>query len=367
MIGRCFAVLMICSTLLLGLPAADWPTFRANPLQTGVATDTLPDKLEVLWKFETKDAIEATAAIADGVVYIGSFDEHLYAIDLATGKEKWKFKAGPIKAAVSYRAGQVYAGNIDGDFFCVDAVTGKQQWKFTTDGEISSGANFAGDNILFGSGDEHLYCVSKAGNEVWKYKVPGGPVNGSPVVAGNRTFAAGCDSNLHIIDLDKGKQVAKLDLGSQIGASAAAAGDLLYVGTISSNEFLAIDAKKAEVVWKFQAPRGANAFYASAALTDKLVVVGSQDRRIWALDRRTGMDVWSFPTDKIVKGSAVIVGTRVFVGSMDSRLYALDLAKGTLLQKIDLGGPISASPAVSGGYLVIGTEKGAIYCLGAKK
>jgi eukaryotic-like serine/threonine-protein kinase len=367
MIARCFAVLLIGSTIVLGIPAADWTTFRANPLQTGVTTDPLPDKLEVLWKFETKDAIESTAAIADGCVYIGSYDEFLYAIDLASGKEKWKFKAGPIKAAVSYRNGKVYAGNIDGDFYCVDAVTGKQDWKFTTEGEISSGANFAGDKILFGSGDEHLYCVSKDGKELWKYKVPGGPVNGAPVVAGDRTFAAGCDSNLHIIDLAKGTQVAKLDLGSQIGASAAAGGDFLYVGTMSSNEFLAIDWKKAEVAWKFQAPRGANAFYASAALTDRLVVVGSRDRRIWAIDRKTGNDVWSFPTDKIVNGSAVVVGQRVFVGSMDSRLYALDLAKGTMLQKLDLGGPISASPAVSAGCLVIGTEKGVVYCLGAKK
>jgi outer membrane protein assembly factor BamB len=348
-------------------PAADWPTFRGNPLQTGATSDKLPDKLEILWKFETKDGVESTAAIVKGVVYVGSYDENLYAINLASGKEKWRFKAGPIKSAVAVRDGKVYVGNIDGEFHCVDAATGKKDWTFKTDGEISSGANFAGDNILFGSADEHLYCVSKAGKEVWKYRVPGGPVNGSPVVVGERTFAAGCDSNLHVLDLAKGKQLAKLDLGSQIGASAGVVGDHLYVGTISSNQVLAINWKKAEIDWKFEAPRAPSAFYASVAVTDKFVLAGSRDRRVWAIDRKTGQEAWSFPTEKRVDSSPVVAGQRVLAGSMDGKLYVLDLAKGTLVQKIDLESAITASPAVGEGRVVIGTEKGIVYCLGEKK
>ena len=68
-------------------PAADWPLFRGNPLQTGVAVSSeLPEKLDILWKFTAKDGFEATAGIVKGVVYVGCQDEHLYALDLATGK-----------------------------------------------------------------------------------------------------------------------------------------------------------------------------------------------------------------------------------------------------------------------------------------
>src|SRR6516164_7396373 len=91
-----FVALALASTC-----SADWPIFRGNALQTGVTAEKLPAKLDILWKFDTKDAVESTAAIVDGVVYVGSFDEHLYAIDLASGKEKWKLKLGPIKAPVS--------------------------------------------------------------------------------------------------------------------------------------------------------------------------------------------------------------------------------------------------------------------------
>src|SRR5262245_34437400 len=92
--------LSICVYLCLSVAeaAADWPLFRGNPLQTGVASSALPADLVVRWKFKTKDSIEAAAAIVDGVVYAGSFDEHLYALDLKTGKEKWKVKLGAIRA-----------------------------------------------------------------------------------------------------------------------------------------------------------------------------------------------------------------------------------------------------------------------------
>src|SRR6266851_3879083 len=66
--------------------SSDWPIFRGNSLQTGMAGSPLPDKLVVRWKFKAKDAIEGTAAIVNGIVYIGSMDGNLYALDLATGK-----------------------------------------------------------------------------------------------------------------------------------------------------------------------------------------------------------------------------------------------------------------------------------------
>lgn len=148
----CLALLTISSGWSIS-KAADWPLFRGNPLQTGVAEAKLPDQLAVRWKFQTKDAFEGTAAIVSGTVYIGCQDEHLYALDLATGKEKWRYKAAPFKAAPSVRDDAVYVGDGDGMFHCIDAATGKLRWKFETEAEIVSGANFADEQVLFGSYD----------------------------------------------------------------------------------------------------------------------------------------------------------------------------------------------------------------------
>jgi outer membrane protein assembly factor BamB len=376
MIIRSLATLLLLLALaILGARAEDWPLFRGSALQTGVAAAPLPEELVIRWQFKAKDGIEGAAAIVKGTVYIGSLDEHLYALDLATGQVKWTYqtdpakgtKVGPIRAAPSVRDGLVYVGDADGMFHCVEAATGNQRWTFDTGAEITSAANFAGDTVLFGSSDEHLYCLSKDGKERWKFRVPGGPVMGTPAIVGDRTFAAGCDSTLHVLDTAKGTEAAgTVDLGGQVGATVAVIGDQLYLGTMSG-EVLAINWKKGEILWHFEAPRAKQPFYASAAVTDNLVITGSRDKRVYALDRKSGKETWSFAAKKKVDSSPVVAGRRVYVGSSDGNLYVLDLASGSALKSFALGKDITASPAVGGNTLVIGTMEGTVTCLGAKK
>jgi outer membrane protein assembly factor BamB len=102
-------------------------------------------------------------------------------------------------------------------------------------------------------------------------------------------------------------------------------------------------------------------------VTDDVVVVGNRDRRVYALEGKTGKERWTFRTGAKVDASPVIAGQRVYAPSADGNLYVLDLAGGTLLQKLELGRGIDASPAVADGRLVIGTSDGVLYCLGQKK
>jgi outer membrane protein assembly factor BamB len=369
--------ILLCLLVLtpFGGLAQDWPLFRGNPLQTGVATSALPENLEVRWKFKANDGIEGAAAIANGTAYIGCLDEHLYAIDMATGQLRWTYrtdpakgtKVGPIRTSPGVRDGLVYVGDTDGVFHCVEAATGNKRWTFDTQAEITSSASFAGDTVLFGSSDENLHCLSKEGKERWRFKVPGGPVMGTPAIVGQRTFAAGCDSTLHVLDTVKGTEISgTVDLGGQVGATVAVIGDELYVGTMSG-EVLAVNWKKGEVLWRFEAPRAKQPFYASAAATDNLIIIGSRDKRVYALDRKSGKEVWNFATKKKVDSSPVVAGGRVIVGSADGNLYVLDLASGTERKRFSLGKEITASPAVGENNLVIGTMDGVIYCIGAKK
>jgi outer membrane protein assembly factor BamB len=371
--SRFRALLVICVCLpalaLQGAPTRapskdEWTVFRGNALQTGIAASPLPDDLEVLWKFETKDSIEGAPAVAAGLVFVASLDENLYAINLLTGTQKWVYKGGPFKASPAVLGGSVYVGDSDGKFHCVDAKTGTKRWIFETGGEIVGGANFHEDQILFGSYDETLYCLQPDGKEKWHFKTQG-PFNGSPAVADGRTFVAGCDSNVHVVDIAKGAELTSVDMGSQSGASAAVSGDYLYVGTMG-NQTLAIDWKKGATQWTFEQGKRAQPFYSSAAVTDDLVILGSRDKRIYALDRKSGSESWSFITGGKVDCSPVVVGNRVFCGSQDGSLYVLDLASGKKLKKIDLDGPISGSAAVAAGRLLIGTQKGTVYCLGSK-
>jgi outer membrane protein assembly factor BamB len=368
--SRHLAAALVTATLAATVSAADWPTFRGNPTQTGIAPESLPDRLVERWKYQTTQdraggGIESTAAVVNGVAYVGAFDEQVHAVDLATGRAKWTLKVGAVKAPVGVHGGRVYAGNVDGVLHCVDAATGKEVWKFEAGGEVTSGPNFGDGTVLFGSQDETLYCLNVAGGKLkWKYQINGGPVMGTPAVAGGRTFAAGCDSTLHVLDAATGNELAAVEVGGQVGASAAARDGVVYLGTMT-NQVVAVDLAKKEVAWTFEPARRQQPFYASAAVTDKLVIIGSRDKRVYALDRAKGTEVWSFATEGKVDSSPVVAGGRVYFGSQDGNLYVLNVADGKEVQRIKLDGPVTASPAVGGGCLVVGTEKGTLYGFGA--
>jgi outer membrane protein assembly factor BamB len=76
-------------------PPTAWPQFRGSPALHGTTDATLPPSLKLLWTYEAGDAIESSAAIADGVVYVGSQNGDLHAVNLADGSLKWKYKASP--------------------------------------------------------------------------------------------------------------------------------------------------------------------------------------------------------------------------------------------------------------------------------
>lgn len=360
------AVLLVA--VLLPLTAlADWPVFRGDPQMTGVAAVKLPDQLQERWAFKCKDAVESAPAISGGVVYVASMDKFLYAVDLATGKEKWKVQLAPMKAPPAVADGKVYVGDVEGKFYAIDAATGKKLWTFEAGAEFTAGANFFKGTILIGSHDSTLYCLNPDGTKKWEYKIDG-PVNGAAAVAGDRTFVAGCDSLMHVIDAATGKAFGTVDLGGQAAATAAVAGDLVVTGTMT-NQVIAVDWKRLKKAWEFEPKRRQQPFYASTAVAGDLIVTGSRDRKVYALDRATGQERWSFVTEGMVDPSPVVVGGRVYVGCLSTtgEFYVLDLASGKQVQQMTLDSAVTGSVAVGPDCVIVGTEKGTVYCLGAKK
>ena len=134
-----------------------------------------PEKLELLWTFPTtKGGFESTAAIVDGVVYIGcdrrqSLRPRSGRRARSAGSFRRRWGSPPRRPCAE---GRVYIGDSDGTFYCLDAATGRKLWEFQTDGEIDSSANFHGGHVLFGSQDTFLYCLDagfgQAGVEVSK-------------------------------------------------------------------------------------------------------------------------------------------------------------------------------------------------------
>ena len=90
------------------------------------------------WKFETVGSVYSSPAVSDGMVYFGSYDKHLYAVDTKTGKQKWKFKTGDRVHSPVVVDQVVYFCSIDKHLYAVDSKTGEEKWKFETGGSVDS-------------------------------------------------------------------------------------------------------------------------------------------------------------------------------------------------------------------------------------
>jgi outer membrane protein assembly factor BamB len=353
---------------------ANWTSFRGNPQLTGVADSELPENPQLLWTFQAGDMIESTATVVDGTVYVGVLDGTLYALDAQTGKERWTYQAnGHIKASPSVNNNVIYFGDGEGVFHAVDISNQQMKWQFRTEGEIISSANFAGDRVLFGSYDGFLYCLNRENGElIWKFETEG-YVHGTPGVwtqsakesddVRNFTIVTGCDSYLRVLNIDDGTQTQQVNLGAYVGASPAISENYVYCGTYGS-EILGVNLDTGEIAWRYRHPKRRFPFFASAAVTQGVVIIGGRDKMVHALSPETGEPLWTYTTKSRIESSAVIVGRRAFLGTTGGMLIALDVSTGELVWEFATGSSIVASPSVADGRLYIGTDDGILYCFG---
>jgi len=362
--------LLVCLALFSSSSPADnqtdWPMFRGSPALTGISDVELPSNLKLRWTFQAKDSIESSAAIVGETVYFGSMDGALYALDLASGKQRWRYAtSGPVQeSSPCVYNGIVYVGDLNGVLHAVDVFSGKARWTFAAAAEIKSSPNVFGNRVYFGSYDQNLYCLSADhGSLIWKFTTQG-PVHCTPAIDKKYVYISGCDETFRAIDATSGKQTYELPLGAYTGASAAIRGDHAYAGTFG-NEVLGIDLLHHSIQWVYRHPTRSFPFYSSAAVAPDRVVLGGRDKMVHCIERATGKEIWTFLTKARVESSPLVTGSHVYIGSNDGVLYELDLASGQKTWDFIAGAPLSASPAASRGSLVIGSQDGVLYCFGS--
>jgi outer membrane protein assembly factor BamB len=252
------------------------------------------------------------------VVYLGSADSHLYAVDSDTGEEKWRFKTEDfIGSTPAVSDGVVYFGSGDKHLYAVDSNTGEEKWKFETGSEVNSPTLSAGI-VYFGFG-HNLYAVdSNTGEEKWKFKTKG--LVYSPAVSDGVVYLGSADSHLYAVDSDTGKEKWKFKTDRDVYSPAVSDG-VVYLGSADSHLY-AVDSDTGEEKWKFRIEGGISS---TPTISEGTVYIGSYNSHLYAVDNNTGEEKWKFKTGDYILSFPTISEGIVYFGSDDSHLYAVDI------------------------------------------
>ncbi|MDB5299786.1 MAG: Pyrrolo-quinoline quinone repeat-containing protein [Phycisphaerales bacterium] len=121
------------------------------------------DTHQQLWLYDAVGEhamVYSSPATSAGVVVFGARDRHVYAVELATGKELWKFPTrGDVDSSPAISAGRVYVGSKDKKLYVIDLKSGKELWSFTAGRGITAAPAIGGGVVVIGDSGGNLYCL----------------------------------------------------------------------------------------------------------------------------------------------------------------------------------------------------------------
>jgi len=318
--------------------------------------------IKPVWKFKVEDEIRGAPVTYKGQVYVGSYDNNVYSLNMNDGAFKWKFPTeGGVAGTpgIAQEEGLVVFGSEDRSLYAVDYRTGKINWTFQTGAPIRGAVNVQHGHAFFGSDDGKLYAVRiNNGRLAWKYEA-GAPIRSKPAVTDER-IVFGLESG-EVIGLDlSGVMKWRFKAKRSVLSSAVVHDQVAYLGSMDWHVY-AVDIQTGWAVWRV---RTGNAIVGSPLLVGRNLYVGSADGFMYALDvQMNGRELWKFKTEGQVVSTPVFANGAIYFGGVDQHLYCVDVKKGQLRWKFETGGPIASGACIVDNVLYVGSTDHYLYAL----
>jgi outer membrane protein assembly factor BamB len=352
------------------------PTGRIDPAKIAGAPSATPaaaaatgsepavvvaGEVSPLWAFKCEDEVRGSPVVANDVVYVGAYDNNLYAVSAPDGKMLWKYATdGGLPGSPTVHNEVVYIGSEDRRVHAISTRAGKLQWSYYADAPIRSSPRISDGHIFIGADDAKLHAINLQNTRAtWRFPAADA-VRCRPAIGGGMVYF-GCESgDFYAVDM-RGERKWAFKAKRALTSSPALFNNMLYVGSMDGNVY-ALDSGNGWKIWQFRANKG---ILSSPAVEGNLLVVGAADGFIYAIDIRTGREAWRYQAEGQVNSSPVIHKGVAYVGSIDGSVYALELANGKLRWKFKSGAPITSSPAVANDVVYVGSFDKHLYALAA--
>ena len=340
---------------------------------------------ELIWSYETGGGVETTPALAGGVLYFGSSDHHVYALDAASGELVWRYQTGgPVFSSPAVAAGIVYVGSDDHHLYALDAASGEPLWKYETGvlrqrygpgPQVRSTPVVAEGMVYFDSGDGNTYALDAATGDLRWHAAPG-DVASSPQAMNGVVFVGAWDEHLYALDAATGETLWRYATNGDLSGRPTVQENVVYFSAVdwsSRDHFLrvyALQADTGEQLWSTRIVEGFGEVDYSPVPAGSVVYVSTYSG-LYTLDTATGEILHTYQGYHLRSAPIVDEGV-IYVGD----LYALNAADGNIIWHYDLesgenslaartGFSVHPTPAKGGGVVYVGSLDGHLYALDA--
>jgi outer membrane protein assembly factor BamB/Tol biopolymer transport system component len=172
------------------LRAEDWHMFMHDLQLSGKSPDKIiKPPLQLLWQFKTGGPISASPVVANGILYIGSADGKLYALNAKEWGIKWVFNAGSaIRYSAAVWGGRVYFSTRDNMFYALDAKTGDVLWEFKSKGWMDAPPVVFDRTVYIGAYPTRIYMLDAITGKLKSERQRAVTINGIEYGCANAEF-----------------------------------------------------------------------------------------------------------------------------------------------------------------------------------
>ncbi len=275
----------------------------------------------LLWEVKLGVSICATPLIESQTAFV-PVDDVLHAVDLNDKEDKWTFQAvGALRGSPILYDDLIYVGSEDKRVYAVDKYTGDLDWSLKLDDVVATTPSVSGNTVVVGTEGGTVYGIHRNdGEELWSTDV-GSPVSTAACISGSTAMVGTFGGRVHGLNIGDGElewtypNPAEPALDPILTTPVTNSG-LVYFG---ADGLYCLEVRNGLRAWHHAT---GDTVRGTPALVESYLVFGCYDGLIRCIDKNTGRVIWRYSSDTIFRSSVSIDYDKAFIGGRDGKLYA---------------------------------------------